>query len=895
LALSLAWPAFALADTARFEIRAEPLAAALRAFAQQAHMQLLYEYAIVRDVKGNPVTGVLEKHAALEELLQDTGLIAVFTSDNAATIRPRRASVPTGEAAKRSATGGDPKSRVGKKDSPAATGDAQENYGEVADTSNRRRSKQSSQANATLLQEVVVTGTLIPGVKNLASPLIQFGRTDIEESGASTVQQFMQQQAFDWGGGASEIPIGEINGGGTADNHTEGSGLNLRGLGNEATLVLIDGHRVAPGNTDANFVDTSLIPLDAVERIEVDPSGASAIYGADAVGGVVNIILRPSFQGAQTSVHYGSVTQGGSRELQMGQIAGESWASGSAVVGYQFYDRTPLLASDRTFSMDQAAPFDLLQEQVQNSAFVNLQQTINDTTDAYATGLFSHRSTDGVQTFGTLASPLFTINDGPVYTTLGDGILGTRTKVSATDVLNLSLQYSGTSTGYSSFMNKSPSEDLKTSYSLFSFNGDLTGSALTLPGGPLLFAVGGEYRREALEADDLIAGTGFQPSRSILSGYLELNIPVLGQSTEHSTGPRLSASVASRIDHYSDFGTTINPNVGVVFAPSQLWKLRATFGTSFAAPALSELNQTPFEIAALSMTDPATRGLSNALEVFGGNQSLKPETASVFTGGLDFGRTSGGLHGSLTYYHIDFRRLILTIQEAGFPLYQQLTDAGELGSSIVQRNPPLTDVDALASSPSFTDLTGIAGGVNLNSIVAVIDNRSLNLAQLKTDGIDLTLAYTKALAVGDVELGFDGTYTSKFERQVTPYTPIVSLLNTPYNQNNFKSRAKVAFGRGRWLLAAFVNYVNAYQDNRETPPIPVGSWTTLDMDLRYTIPHVDGMLKETSISLSVLNAMNRNPPFVASPNARVYPGLIFDGANANAVGRFVALQITTAY
>ena len=92
LALAFSSPAVAHAGTARFEIKAEPLSAGLKDFAQQAHMQLLYEYGLVRNLRGNAVQGVMEKHAALEVLLHNTGLKAIFSSADAATIR--RASAP---------------------------------------------------------------------------------------------------------------------------------------------------------------------------------------------------------------------------------------------------------------------------------------------------------------------------------------------------------------------------------------------------------------------------------------------------------------------------------------------------------------------------------------------------------------------------------------------------------------------------------------------------------------------------------------------------------------------------------------------------------------------------------------------------------------------------------
>src|SRR3546814_11334819 len=82
--------------------------------------------------------------------------------------------------------------------------------------------------------------------------------------------------------------------------------VNLRGLGINRTLVLLNGRRIVNGGTGANSsVDLNIIPVALIERVEVLKDGASAIYGADAVAGVVNIITRKEFDGAEVSVSYG--------------------------------------------------------------------------------------------------------------------------------------------------------------------------------------------------------------------------------------------------------------------------------------------------------------------------------------------------------------------------------------------------------------------------------------------------------------------------------------------------------------------------------------------------------------------------------------------------------------
>src|SRR5690606_39808071 len=95
--------------------------------------------------------------------------------------------------------------------------------------------------------------------------------------------------------GADESHLNQANNANA--NVTYGSGINLRGLGTEATLTLVNGHRAIPSGTQAQYVDPSMIPIGAIERIEVLLDGASAIYGSDAGGGVVDRVLRKEFDG----------------------------------------------------------------------------------------------------------------------------------------------------------------------------------------------------------------------------------------------------------------------------------------------------------------------------------------------------------------------------------------------------------------------------------------------------------------------------------------------------------------------------------------------------------------------------------------------------------------------
>jgi iron complex outermembrane receptor protein len=152
------------------------------------------------------------------------------------------------------------------------------------------------------MQRVEITGSNIRRAQaETASPVQTLSRADIEKSGKTTVAELMQTLAVDNQG---SVPM--TFGGGFASG---ASGISLRGLGAASTLVLINGRRVAPyGLADDGqkvFADLNVIPSEAIERVEILKDGASAIYGSDAIAGVVNVILRRDFQGTTVRASQG--------------------------------------------------------------------------------------------------------------------------------------------------------------------------------------------------------------------------------------------------------------------------------------------------------------------------------------------------------------------------------------------------------------------------------------------------------------------------------------------------------------------------------------------------------------------------------------------------------------
>ena len=183
----------------------------------------------------------------------------------------------------------------------------------------------------TELQEVVVTGShLLRTESETATPIQVITAEEIHQSGYTSAQQVLNDLTANGQGTLSQGFSGAFASG--------AAGIALRGLNVGATLVLIDGHRSAPypigDDGYRQFVDVANLPFDAIERIEVLKDGASAIYGSDAIAGVVNIILKKSFQGAQVTADSGLSGHGDGFQYHLSGI----WGLGDLDAdGHNFY------------------------------------------------------------------------------------------------------------------------------------------------------------------------------------------------------------------------------------------------------------------------------------------------------------------------------------------------------------------------------------------------------------------------------------------------------------------------------------------------------------------------------------------------------------------------------
>jgi iron complex outermembrane receptor protein len=328
-ALARAVAADPVAPPVEFHIEGGDATTTLTEFSRQARLQLLFDYNVVKGHKTKPLEGAMQPAEALRRLLADTDLDFDFVNERTLAVMQRKAAA----------------------DGPKPAGEPKPT---------KRSSRQSKTSNPVTdtaggPEEVVrITGTYIRDEAPVGQEIISADRDDIDATGAATPADFLSTLPQTFGGGPNQDTyIGQE----AQTNSGLGVGENLRGLGARATLVLINGRRVAPSGTEGEFVDIENIPMSAIERIDILPDSASATYGADAVGGVVNFVLRNNFDGAETIARGGSGTRGDLQEYLFSQTLGKTWDGGSGLVSFEFYSRGALPAADRAYAVSDLRPF----------------------------------------------------------------------------------------------------------------------------------------------------------------------------------------------------------------------------------------------------------------------------------------------------------------------------------------------------------------------------------------------------------------------------------------------------------------------------------------------------------------------------------------------------------
>lgn len=867
----------ASAEKIRFEIPAGTAPATLKEFVRQAGVQMIFDADGVCEQVTQRVSGDLETADALSRMLRDSGLLFEFVNEHTVAILQHSAS-----------------QGCGLRQLPSARSAGDESGAPIASARNDTSTQTSSGSRPSLpssvqkveLQEVVVTGTQIRGLIPESSPVRIYTRADIERTGAATVDEFVRQMPENFSS-VDASTVGRTNISGfnqLGSNSYSSAGLNLRGIGPGGTLTLINGHRLSSAGQQGDFVDVSMIPLSAVERVEVLTDGASALYGADAVAGVVNFVLRKDFDGAETSLRFGRSTRGGAGEFTASQLFGRAWTAGGVALVYEHDKDNGLLSNERDFIPVQSVPISVVPRQNRDSALLVGHQEIPWGLTLSGDALFSDREFVIDNPFGTFVQRY----EGTARQY--GSTVSLRRAVQGDWQAELSGSYyksEQSATANVLGMSQIPTNNIETNLQLSAADLRADGSLFSLFGNVAKGAFGAGFRSEQL-ADASLARLGFgELQRHVVSAYGELFLPLIGNANRRSLVQRLELSLATRFDDYDDTGSAMNPKVGLLWSPTPGVNIRGTYARSFHAPLLTQL--VPFSTwVTSSLPDPAAPSgqtvtlLHNAL----GNPALEPERSRSFTAGLDFKPSNvPGLTIAATYFNTYFTDRIGTPPIVGsFQLLYSQTDTLR---PFIRRSPDLSEVQEIFDNNTVRDLAG-AGP---EGVQAIFENQPFNLAATRESGIELTTEYR--LRAGRSDLGFTlaGNYLLQMDYRSLETTPEVALLNTIAQPMDLRLSGGVSWSLGGLRSSLMVNFSDGYR-NSFFQDARIRSWTTINFQLNYEIDSTfSAILDGVNVGLSIQNLTDADPPALVVPgDAAVDLG--YDAPNAGPLGRMISLKFS---
>jgi iron complex outermembrane recepter protein len=845
----------ALDTTSSFTIRPQPLPSALMRYSEQSGVQVTSAGNLVEDKQSRGVIGKLDASTALRMLLEGTALSFEVVDDSSVIIVPVRTWLDPGPGERR-ALGASAKKPISSQD-----------------------------------DEVIVTGSHIRSTTSKAPSVYSFDRSDIAMSGATSVQEFMRGSSLNFSGGRTEATgalMSFHNGG--RDNINLGSGINIHGLGNEATLVLINGRRIAGGGFGA-YQDVSAVPLSAIERIDVLPDGASAIYGSDAIAGVVNIVLRDSIDGAETSLRYGGVTSGSLRDWAVNQLMGWTFDDGSSLFANVDYgDRGELPATERSYASGLwDGHNDLLPAEERFSALVRGEYIITDSLRAVFDAHLNRRDSR-VHHFQSRTRNQLGVD-------AESELLGGTAEISSTFgtdwELSIAHTYSSAQNSRANHLGIIQSADSTVFVDLTASTTEAraSGTVLQTSGGSVQLAVGAERREESMDIArrNVIGSPDSDNSihRDVNAAYAEVRVPLFAESSADRRAHRLDISAAVRYEDYTDVGATDTAKFAAIWSPLPNLNLQGSWGTSLRAPYLQQYDGDYGAGIIVSAPNPSSPTGTTLLAIAAQapHPDLGAEHATTWTAGFSFGREAPErLQLAATYFDIDYRDRIITPAISATPF----GDDTQMPLIFVPADPEV--LEFVRNAPLHGNLTGRS----IDEVEATLDGRTRNQSRARVSGLDLSVSKLFRLGSGAIRAGVSATYFLAFDTAVNRETAWTNILDTAFNPIDLRARGELTWSNQQWSLSGALNYTDDYTDNQLSQLRNVSSWTTIDLSASYTFPHISGLLRDLNIRTSITNAADRAPPRLIDRSG-AYGNAGFDVENANALGRFVSVQLTKAW
>ena len=740
---------------------------------------------------------------------------------------------------------------------------------------------------------ITVTGTRIRGAGS-ASPVAVTTRRELEQAGISDLADFTRILPQNYTGGQNRGIAGGGEQGGQ-QNLNDSAALNLRGLGPDATLTLLNGHRLSYDALDQG-VDISAIPLTAIERIEVVADGGSALYGSDAVAGVANVILRRDYDGLETTARVGGSTSGGNFQQEYSAVGGRRWSSGGFMLAFDHSSATPINAGQRNYTrtvdpslfltdrIRQTSGVLSAHQQVAAGLSLDLDGTAMDrgslsqnpffpTTDVRVSGIVSRAQVRSWALTPTLRADL----GGAWQAALSATGAGSRTFLDATN----------------SFNGVPTNAGLLYADRLKGIEATAEGPLFALPGGDARLAVGGGLRGIALHVNQVVNRGGlsattanFTERRNVQFAYGELSLPFIRPELAVPLIDRLTLSAALRYEHWNHIAAVTTPKLGLIYQPTPDVTVRATWGKSFKIPTLLQVNQVPEGILlpGFIFTPPPQPAGSPVLLLSGSAPNLKPERATTWSGTLELRpRFAPGLNLQATYFHIDYRDRIAA------PLTSVLTALfNPLFSDLIVYNPSAAEVNALIAGlpEGLVNQTGMP--FDPAGVGAIVDSAIRNTERQRIHGVDLQADYHVDLGPNGKLLLTGAASYLKSNQQLAANRPSVELAGTIFNPPHWRGRAGAVWDAERVGFSAFVNYVGALTDNRFGTSEKVGAFVTLDLNASVRTGAHGGLLRGVELRFSALNVLNEEPKLIQTGSLGGAP---YDSTNQSPVGRFVGVSL----
>jgi iron complex outermembrane recepter protein len=726
--------------------------------------------------------------------------------------------------------------------------------------------------------DIMVIGSRIRG-GTVAAPVTILRGEDAALDGKHSVAELMATVPQNFGGGQNPGNGPGIPG---SANETGAASFNLRGLGSDATLTLIDGHRVSYGG-QSQSVDISTIPFLALDRLEVVADGGSALYGSDAVAGVANVILRRDFEGLQVSAGAAFPTDGGGVTQQYGAIAGTSWASGSVYAAYEYSNVDAISSNDRAFSRSLAPNTSLYPALEHNNVMAKLRQDLTPSLKFELTGFYNKRTSVQFAAYDR-------VNDyranGQIVTSR-DESLAIMPTLSLAVGAGWNIAASGSyAQDHAAYTNKQRFAGADYLFNTCFCNGTTSaeinadGPLLHLPAGPVRLAVGAGYRSSRFNKTD----ARIEANQENHFAYGELEVPLVSPDQAVAGVRRLTINLAGRYENYRRVGTVVTPKLGMVYTPFEGLDLKASWGSSFRAPTLFQLynNQLValYNVTTLGLTGAPPN--ATAMVFLGGNPDLKPEKAKTLVLTADW-RPAPGAHLEISYFNIRYRDRIVTPITY---LSQALIDPGY--AAYVSRNPSDADKGALVALGPLSNASGRP--YDASTVLAIVRNTNVNAQRQKVHGVDLAADYTFSLGSGQLTLLGTGSYIDSTQ-QISADQAVTQLAGTLYRPAHLRGRLGARYASDRFTISTSVNHVGSVKDTRLATAVSISGQTTIDLALTWR-PKLGGLLENLQATVWAQNLNNDLPQYVRQTVIGYSP---YDPTNYSAIGRQIGFTISNRW